>query len=543
VNTHTDKTAAAEAFDRAAAARRAGDMKGALSGFLMALALAPSHPAYRREALSVLGLASGYTALPVPILDALRAAATDPTLDLQPLSLVVKNIVVGDRRFADLEKALHGPPDAVEHAIADGAWDWLLGEPLLHAVLARAILIGARLENVLTKLRRHFLLHPSTALLVRHERFLVAAALQVNSTRFPWRVEPDEQAYLAGLKDGAALAQALYRPLRDLSAAAANDLPDVLKAARHAQQEIKQRAANVLGLTPIEDAVSQKVQAQYEQFPYPPWDVIADAKPMAFDAFITAQFPRLAAGTAKPAILSAGCGTGRGAIMLALTFPEASITGLDLSRTSLAYAAMKAEQHNLTNITFGIGDILNVSALNQTFDMIESSGVLHHMRDPSVGLRALAAVLKPGSVMRLALYSERGRSAVIAARDVIAARKIPDSDDGVREARRVLQNLPSGHPARGVIDTPEFFTLDGLHDLIFNVQETRYTPRQLKLLLQGAELTFAGFDIADAAIRTAYARAFPDDPQALDLDNWDQFEQSHASAFSEMYQLWCYKAA
>jgi len=496
---------ARRSFQAAQAALARGERRAALSGFLMALALAPEERAHRRAALNILGVTAGYKSLPAPVLDGLRHCATDPALDVQPLALIVKTLFEADPRFAVMEAT--PPGTQTDAAIKTGAWDWFLNEPMLLAVLSRATAIGLRLEHVLNKMRAH-----GDALLAKHQAFFSALVLQLNMARFPWgAVTP-------------ATPRALRVPLLDLSEAEAGRLPDVLRAARNALMERRELAKTIPTLTTMTDAVSKKVADQYEAYPYPPWDALGDIPPLRDD---------------KHHILSAGCGTGRGAVMLALAYPDAKVTAFDLSRASLAYAMLKAEQHGASNITFGIGDILNVADLRQSFDLIECSGVLHHMADPAAGLRALAGVLKPGGIIRLALYSERGRGAVIAARALIAARDIADSDEAVRQARQVLTALPMDHPARGVVDTPEFFTLDGLHDLIFNVQETRYTPRDLKKLLMSARLEFLGFDLADSTILQNYKREFPTDLAARDLDNWDAFEQKNAGIFTEMYQFWC----
>jgi SAM-dependent methyltransferase len=236
--------------------------------------------------------------------------------------------------------------------------------------------------------------------------------------------------------------------------------------------------------------------------------------------------------------LSAGCGTGRGAAALAMSISPLTLTAIDLSPASLSFAKRKFENLGLPSARFGIGDILNLDALDQTFDLIECSGVLHHMADPAAGLRALTTVLRADGIMRIALYSERARASVVAARRWLSDLKVSDTPDGVRQARSALRALPVTHPARGVIDTPEYFILSGLHDLIFNIQEHRFTPRQLKVMLDGAGLRLLGFDHANPAVASAYAKAHPNDPEQVNLDKWEVFEQNHPDVFAEMYQFW-----
>jgi 2-polyprenyl-3-methyl-5-hydroxy-6-metoxy-1,4-benzoquinol methylase len=64
-------------------------------------------------------------------------------------------------------------------------------------------------------------------------------------------------------------------------------------------------------------------------------------------------------------------------------------------------------------------DLHNISDLNEQFDAIWCSGVLHHLPDPERGRAALAAVLRPGGVMKIMGYSRIARLWVAAARTLI----------------------------------------------------------------------------------------------------------------------------
>ncbi|MDX2222700.1 MAG: class I SAM-dependent methyltransferase, partial [Rhodospirillaceae bacterium] len=239
----------------------------------------------------------------------------------------------------------------------------------------------------------------------------------------------------------------------------------------------------------------------------------------------------------------AGCGTGQGAVGLALQFPQAEVFAVDLSRASLAYAQHMADRLAPGRIAFAVGDLLSIDRLGREFDLIECVGVLHHMAEPAAGLAALASVLRPGGTMKLGLYSERGRAAVIAARAFAARHGFGDAPDGMRRFRAAVAALPSADPARGVVESIDFFSLDALHDLVFNVQELRFTPRGLKDLLSGAGLEFLGFVPSPGLDLAAYLGENPGDPAGRDLDRWDDFERRRPDSFAHMFVFWCRKPA
>ncbi len=61
----------------------------------------------------------------------------------------------------------------------------------------------------------------------------------------------------------------------------------------------------------------------------------------------------------------------------------------DLSITSIAYGKRIADKHNIKNINWIHGDILELSKIEKQYDLIESAGVLHHMKHPKKGFDIL----------------------------------------------------------------------------------------------------------------------------------------------------------
>lgn len=512
-------------FQRGLEAIKAGDRGGAFSGFLMALALEPDNSLYRRHALDILSTSGGYTTLPEPILDALAGCADDPALDLQPLALVVKLLLPHQASLkAWLNATSQHDTDVFNRQVEDGLFDDLTSDPLIATVLLHTTNVSVVLEDILTGIRRHTLTQivakKPAPFLERYDVFFDALVAQANHSDFAWAEAEEETCLIEKLSEGAGQT----------------------KVRQAYRQTNTAKARSFIALTSISDPVSQIVQAQYTAYPYPRWETVPAVTPKSlYDAmdnrFPTEAWPERFKRPAKG--LSAGCGTGRGTVMLALSIKDLDLTAIDLSPTSLTFAADKASELGLSNIAFGLGDILESDSMGKTFDMIECSGVLHHMNDPATGLIALKQTLAVDGVMRIALYSERARSAVVAARTWLTQKDFDDSPDELRNARRALRALPNNHPAKAVIETPDFFNLSGLHDLIFNVQEHRFTPKDLKALLEQAGLRFLGFDHFNLAVPGQYADFFGTHADQTDLDKWDAFEQNNPNTFSEMYQIWC----
>src|SRR5262249_53363954 len=81
----------------------------------------------------------------------------------------------------------------------------------------------------------------------------------------------------------------------------------------------------------------------------------------------------------------AGCGTGRHPIEVARKYKDARVLAVDLSLTSLCYAKRKTPAPLAERIAYAQADILKIGSIERTFDLIDVSGVLHHLADPMAG--------------------------------------------------------------------------------------------------------------------------------------------------------------
>jgi tetratricopeptide (TPR) repeat protein/2-polyprenyl-3-methyl-5-hydroxy-6-metoxy-1,4-benzoquinol methylase len=307
----------------------------------------------------------------------------------------------------------------------------------------------------------------------------------------------------------------------------------------------RELAAAMPALTAIEDPVSIKVRDQYEQMPYPRWvKTTSLGAPAGIDWSLRSQFPGVAIQPVQRSnsldVLVAGCGTGQHAVETAQRYDGARVLAIDLSRASLGYAARKSRDAKLRNIDYAQADILNLGSLNATFDVIESSGVLHHLSDPEQGWRVLVSLLRPGGVMHIGLYSAAARSDILATRALIIDRGYQETTADIRRCRQELLTFEDGTPFKNVTRYGDFFTTAECRDLLFHVQERQFTIPDIQTFLAGNGLTFLGFT---GPVRQAYAGRFPDDPTMTDLDRWNAFETENPMAFVNMYQFWVQKTA
>jgi len=156
------------------------------------------------------------------------------------------------------------------------------------------------------------------------------------------------------------------------------------------------------------------------------------------------------------------------------------------------------------------------------------------------GWRVLLSLLRPGGVMHLGLYSELGRADIVAAQAYIAERGYGRSAQDIRRCRQELLNLNGGTRFNKILGFNDFFSTSACRDLLFHVQEHRFTLPAINSFLRKNNLQFLGFRL-DTQIAEAFRNRFSADGASTDLDLWHLFETENPTTFSGMYQFWIQK--
>ncbi|MFZ4806457.1 MAG: class I SAM-dependent methyltransferase [Hyphomicrobiaceae bacterium] len=439
-----------------------------------------------------------------------------------------------------------------------------LADPLLLRSLASGLVTDIATERLLTALRRGLLLDAGGRLLEDKRLMELALALLQQGwlNEHVWEETPVETAALAAFADQMEakkddlersrqlLLRTLYRPLADLNldlAAAKRLKPrafrDLVVAEVTVRDEEARHAADIPRFGQIADPTSVRVAAQYEGNPYPRWQSlnvpVAGSLVRAIEGFAGADVrARL---SAPFDVLIAGCGTGQHAIRSALGYgAQARVTAIDLSRASLAYARRMAARYVPDQISFRQGDILEVSALGQTFDVIEAVGVLHHMEDPVAGLRTLHRCLSPGGLMHLGLYS------TIARTNIAVLRQDPDwpgptaNDSNARSYRARLSRCRRPESGTDILTSEDFYAVSSFRDLVLHAREHTFRAEEIGRLLAELGLAFQGVTVAPT-VRAAFSQRFPAAGWPGTLDDWAAFEEENPRTFDGMFTFWCRK--
>jgi len=492
----------------------------------------------------------------------LKKCLSCPEVDLQDLARPIANQV--KRKYA-----LQPPPASITdlRALAT-AWQ---SDELLLALLLKMVNVDAELELWLTQVRRRLFFEYLEAEQIPDavKTLMAAFGQQCFSNEYVFNETPEESKSVKHLiasceqlaesndwrrLENLLLPLAMYRSIFVLAwgeRLRAVDIEAWSPCTRALVQTVLIEplqevaiAKNIPSFGDIKDTTSQVVRRQYEDHPYPRWLSLPSAKKIRLPNLLSRAFPHFQAPDflyEDIEVLVAGCGTGREPLSLAVGCEDLNILAVDLSRRSLAYASRMADELDINNVRFAQRDILELPQMDRRFHVIECGGVLHHMADPITGWGVLTQLLVPGGIMRIGLYSEHARRAVVMARKWIRQRELPADSQSIRVFREHILAGAAEDQLADLKDSDDFYTLSACRDLLFHVQEHRFTLPDISKALDDLGLEFIGFDLPRPDTKKRYWELFPEDHRMTDLQAWDRFEQHYPSVFAGMYVFWCQK--
>ncbi len=243
-----------------------------------------------------------------------------------------------------------------------------------------------------------------------------------------------------------------------------------------------------------DDDIAARVSDFYETHPYPPpvddleayrarWD---DARRRTESAVFWPSEPY----RDDRSILVAGCGTVQAA-HYAIRWPNAKVVGIDVSAKSIAFTRDLKREYALDNLEVHQLPVERAVELDRTFEHVVSTGVLHHLRDPDAGLRALHAVLAPSGALNVMVYAPYGRAGVYMIQDYCRRIGVGTTDADIDDLAANLQALPTDHPLVPLLrNSADFGDKAALADALLHPQDRAYSVPQFLDYLNRGGFTF-----------------------------------------------------
>ena len=162
------------------------------------------------------------------------------------------------------------------------------------------------------------------------------------------------------------------------------------------------------------DTRTEIVRRFYEQAPfpdYPPRATLSWLRARAERSEFARLIDRAIPGDAR--VVEIGCGTGQMSLYLARA--DRVVIGADLTRESLRLGVEAARRFELDQIQFIETDLHHPGLRAGSFDVVYSSGVLHHTPDPRAAFARMARLARPGGIIVVGLYNDLTYASPVAA--------------------------------------------------------------------------------------------------------------------------------
>ena len=140
--------------------------------------------------------------------------------------------------------------------------------------------------------------------------------------------------------------------------------------------------------------------------------------------------------------------------------------------------------------------------------------------------------------MLIGLYSEKARQHITQIKNKINKLKLKSNYENIIKFRKdLIEN--DNDQWNYIKSSPDFYTVSGVRDLLFHVQEHQFTISKIKEYLDRLGLIFLGFE--DQLVKKYFKDNYTNDDDLFNLEKWEEYEKTNPRIFAGMYQFWCKK--
>lgn len=225
-------------------------------------------------------------------------------------------------------------------------------------------------------------------------------------------------------------------------------------------------------------------------------------------------------------LLVAGCGANQAAILAYLN-PSLEVVGIDLSEPSLNHSESLKIKYGLENLSLERLSIYDVDRLKSKFDIVTSTGVIHHLPDPDQGIASLTGVLSDGGRMSLMVYHRFARLGVYMLQDFFKSIGLDQGEVSLKAVKDTLSwiqvNAPQ-HPVMQYVKGSDELQFDtAIVDTFLHNQDRSYSVREIVEALELAGLEFGGWlNPMDFSLQLFKDKSFPMIEQLDQLNGWER---------------------
>ena len=171
------------------------------------------------------------------------------------------------------------------------------------------------------------------------------------------------------------------------------------------------------------------------------------------------------------------------------------MVGVDISQPSLDHQQYLKDKHGLWNLELHLLPIEELHTLGLDFDLIVSTGVLHHLADPLVGMKSLGTCLRKDGAIGLTLYAKYGRVGVELLQSVFRDMGLDQDEASVQIVKETVSLLSPDHPVQPYlkIEGAELRYDGAVVDTFLHGRDRSYSVDDCIDLVTSAGLAFQGW--------------------------------------------------